>query len=261
MIVRELGDGRLLCIHQPTHALMAEAFCRHWGNRDFARPSPYDAVMLAVGQHDNGWWEWEQQPQLRSDRYPMDFIHDDDPLGKVALWRRGVARAGAQHPYAGLLVARHAALLYQAFPGHGWDDNVQTAIQRFVEDAEALAEHVRFALREVSEATEWLTPTRIEANTRLLQFGDIASLQVLMPWAKRREIHHCPVDFEGTETTLIMTHDETCIHFEPWPFDVDVFTVSIIGRVITQTHFASEAQYHAALLAAPFKQMRWRVER
>ncbi|MBO9391843.1 DUF3891 family protein [Caldilinea sp.] len=261
MIVRELADGRLLCIHQPTHAMMAEAFCRHWGNRDFARPSPYDAVMLAVGQHDNGWWEWEQQPRLRSDGYPMDFVHDDDPLGKVALWQRGVARAGAQHPYAGLLVARHAALLYQTFPGHGWDDNVQTAIQRFVEDTETLAEHVRFALQEVPEATEWLAPACIEANARLLQFGDIASLQVLMPWAKRREIHHCPVDFKGTETTLIMTHDETCIHFEPWPFDVDSFTVSIIGRIITQTHFASEVQYHAALLAAPFKQMIWRVER
>lgn len=254
MIVRELEDGRLLCIHQPTHALMAEAFCRHWGNRDFARPSPHDAVMVAVGQHDNGWWEWEQQPRLRSDGYPMDFVHDDDPLGKVALWRRGVARAG-------LLVARHAALLYQPLPRHGWDDGVQAAIQHFVDDAAALAGHVRLALQEVPEATDWLRPARIEANVRLLQFGDIASLQVLVPWAKHREIHHCPVDFEGAETTIVMMHDETHIHFEPWPFDVETFTVSILGRVLTQTHFPSEAEYHAALLAAPFKQMTWRVER
>lgn len=261
MIVRALGDGRLLCIHQTSHAMMAEAFCRHWGNRDFAQPSPYDAVMLAIGQHDNGWWEWEQQPRLRSDGYPMDFVHDDDPLGKVALWRRGVARAGAQHPYAGLLVARHAALLYGSFPGHGLDDKAQAAIQRFIEDADALAERVRFALREVSEATEWLTPVRIEANTRLLQFGDIASLQVLMPWANRREIEHCPVDFEGAETTIVMAYDEKCIHFEPWPFGVESFTVSVVGRMLAQTHFVSEAEYRAALLAAPFKQMTWRVER
>ena len=40
MIVREMANGQLLCIHQTTHALMAEQFCRHWGNGDFARPLP-----------------------------------------------------------------------------------------------------------------------------------------------------------------------------------------------------------------------------
>lgn len=59
MIVRELADGRLLCIRQTSHALMAAAFCRHWGNADFAPPAPYEPVLLAIAQHDNGWTEWE----------------------------------------------------------------------------------------------------------------------------------------------------------------------------------------------------------
>lgn len=261
MIVRQLGEDRLLCINQTSHAAMSEAFCRHWGNADFARPEPYDAVMLAIGQHDNGWWEWEQQPRLRSDGYPMDFLHHDDPVAKVALWRRGVERLSAQHPYAGLLTAKHAALLYAAFPEQGLSEGAQTVIQRFIEDERAQEEALRTALRHAPAAADWLSPARIEANTRLLQFGDTASLRVLMPWSPRREIPHCPVDFCGVETAIMMTHDGQTIQFDPWPFDVDAFTVSVVGRIIAQTHFASEAEYHAALAAAPFWQMKWRVVR
>ncbi|MBV7337165.1 DUF3891 family protein [Chloroflexi bacterium TSY] len=89
-------------IKASTHAVMAAAFCRHWGNADFARPKPYEIVMLAIEQHDNGWYEWELSSKLRADGYPMDFIHDDDPFGKIELWRRGINRAYAQHPYAAI---------------------------------------------------------------------------------------------------------------------------------------------------------------
>lgn len=260
MIVRPLDEQRLLCINQTAHAAMAEAFCRHWGNANFARPSPYDAVMLAIGQHDNGWWEWEQQPRLRRDGYPMDFVHHDDPVGKAALWRRGVARVSAQHPYADLLVARHAALLYTTFPGRDLDAAALAAIQAFVEETELLAESLRIAWREHAPAAEWLAPARIDANTRLLQFGDTASLRVLMPWS-HREIAHCPVDFCGAETTILMRYDEDRITFDPWPFGVDAFSVSVVGRLVAQSHFASEVDYHAALAVAPYRELVWRVER
>lgn len=261
MIVRQLDDGRLLCINQTAHAAMSEVFCRHWGNADFARPEPHDAVMLAIGQHDNGWWEWEQRPHLRSDGYPMDFLHHDDPVGKVALWRRGVERASAQHPYAGLLIARHASLLYAEFPPADLDEASLAAIQAFIDADHAQVNAVRAAWRDHPPAAEWLTPAHIEANTRLLQFGDTASLRVLMPWSPRREIPHCPVDFCGVEAAIVMAHDEQTIHFDPWPFGVDAFTVSVVGRVVAQTHFASEADYHAELAAAPFWEMGWRVVR
>ncbi len=112
MIVQQLPDGRLLCINQTSHALMAAAFCRHWGNESFAAPAPYEPVMMAIAQHDNGWYEWEQAPMLRADGFPMDFMHGPAADAKAALWALGIARAAAQHPYAGLLVRRHATLLY-----------------------------------------------------------------------------------------------------------------------------------------------------
>ena len=56
MIVREMPEGHLLCINQTTHALLAVAFCRHWGNSDFAPPTPYEPIMMAIAQHDCGWF-------------------------------------------------------------------------------------------------------------------------------------------------------------------------------------------------------------
>src|SRR5687768_3554419 len=106
MIVHNQPNGQLLCIHQTSHALMAAEFCRHWGNSEFATPTPYIAVMNAIGQHDNGWYEWECAPELREDGVPMDFMHGPAAKVKRELWQRGIDRASAQHPYAGLMVSR-----------------------------------------------------------------------------------------------------------------------------------------------------------
>ena len=112
MITRPMPNGQLLCINQTSHALMAAEFCRHWGNRDFAAPAPYQPVLTGIAQHDNGWYEWELAPLLRADGAPMDFLHGPPPHEKLALWQRGIDRAAAQHPYAGLLTGWHASLLY-----------------------------------------------------------------------------------------------------------------------------------------------------
>ena len=53
MIVREQPDGRLLIVSQTSHGLMTATFCRHYGNQDFARPEPYDAVLAGAAQHED----------------------------------------------------------------------------------------------------------------------------------------------------------------------------------------------------------------
>jgi hypothetical protein len=259
MIVQELAGGQLLCINQTTHALLAEAFCRHWGNTVFARPEPYDAVMLAIAQHDNGWYEWEQQPRLREDGYPADFLHEADPIGKVALWTRGMQRAGAQHPYAGLLIGGHAACLYRTYPEQGLAVEAQQCIDSFVETQAELVAYVRDQWQAIPEIAHGMRPEVLEANIRLLQFGDAASLQLCMGSGPARQIAHCPVDFAGAETTIAMTCAGTSVHFDPWPFDVDHFELSVHGKLLSQRVFATTADYHAALAAAPVGVMRWQI--
>ncbi len=261
MIVREQPDGWLLIVNQTSHALMAAAFCRHWGNREFARPEPYDAVLAGIAQHDNGWYEWEQQPRLRADGYPMDFLHDDDPLAKVALWTRGAARAAAQHPYAGLLVGQHAASLYVEYPTSGLPATVQRRIDAFVADQRQQIDDLRRAWQATEVAAGWLDKARITANTRLLRFGDSASLQVCMPWQPDRVIQQVPVDGAGTFTKVHMTFDDATIAFDPWPYGVDGFEVDIWGRLLATRTFAVATDYHTALAHAPWQRLTWRVQR
>ena len=261
MIVRVQPDGRLLIVNQTSHALMAAAFCRHWGNADFVAPEPYDAVLAALAQHDHGWHAWEQQPRLRGDGYPMDFLHDDDPPAKVALWERGIAHAAAQHPYAGLLVGQHAASLYVEYPTPSLPAQVQSRIHGFVATQRQQIDQLRDAWQAIPATATWLTAARIEANTRLLRFGDTASLQVCMPWDRDRVIQTVPVDGAGTFTKLRMTYDEDAISFDPWPYAVDSFTVEVWGRLLHAQIFTEAAAYHAALAAAPWLRLCWQVVR
>lgn len=264
MIIRKLPDDRLLCIRQTTHALMAHEFCRHWGNRDFARPEPYSAVMLGISQHDNGWYEWETQPRLGANGYPVDFLHGPTAGEKRALWQRSVDRTYAQHPYAGLLVARHAALLYQN-DSATTPENEQSETEAFLRGLAALPDIVRRHWRDDELYGPALSEERLLANTFLLKFGDSASLQVCVPWGEEGVLKHCPVDGRDTyvDIAVSVSTADPCgvIHFDPWPYAVDEFHISVHGRLLQQTHFSSESAYQAALDAAPLHRLTWRVTR
>ncbi|MBX3013337.1 MAG: DUF3891 family protein [Caldilineaceae bacterium] len=257
MIVREMANGQLLCIHQTTHALMAEQFCRHWGNADFARPLPYVATMLAITQHDNGWYEWELHPRLRSDGYPMDFMHDDDPFGKLDLWRLGIDRVFAQHPYAALLVGKHAALLY-AGDLPNLPDDLAEQVNEFIADQQMLINVVRHAYADDARYQAWLTDQALEANTRLLQLGDRASLQVLVPWSMHHHFPSCPLNAQE-RIGIDMAYDAQQITFSPWPFQVDAFVVEIHGKLLSSRCFADQEAYQSALAEAPLVRLDWQV--
>lgn len=259
MIVREMPNEQLLCIHQTSHALMAADFCRHWGNRDFAPPQPYGPTMIAIAQHDNGWYEWEQRPKLRPDGYPMDFVNDPDVVAKVQLWRRSVDRSAAQHPYAGILVGRHASLLYQDSFDQIASEEARAHVAEFIADQQLLLELFRMQAADAPQMQRWLSDERIDANSRLLQFGDRASLQLIMPWASERLFPLCPLDGQGTMVSIRMQFDEETVTFDPWPYHVGEFTVTMEGWLLSRRTFATEAAYHTALAEAPFYRQTWRV--
>jgi hypothetical protein len=260
MIVRELPNGQLLCIHQTSHALMAEEFCRHWGNGDFARPEPFSEVMLGVAQHDNGWYEWELAPKLRADGYPEDFMHESDLNAKLALWQRGVDRLYAQHPYAALLLGRHATLLYEGdLKNQTLPADARQPTEDFVRQQAELIATVRKKFTEDRRYASALRDETLDANTHLLKFGDSASLQVLIPWPAERTLTRCPVDFHGEYTAITMVHEAQTITFDPWPFGVQTFEVHIHGKLLNQRTFDNPFDYHQALAEAPFVRLSWRV--
>lgn len=262
VIVQELGDGRLWCINQTSHAQQSEDLCRHWGNADFARPEPYGPVMVGISQHDNGWYEWETAPEVRADGHPMDFVHGPHWSAKIDLWWRGIRRAFDQHPYAGVLVGHHAALLYVQLVERvpDLDPAERAGIAAFVEEQAGVRAEARRLLGADARLASALSDEAIEANTRLLLFGDSSSLRLCMPWAPG-VLPSCPVDGGAAFTGIDTRFDETTISYDPWPFGVDRFEVSVWGRLLDRARFSGHDEYRSALAAAPPLLRTWTVER
>ena len=111
MILQERID-HLLVIRQTDHALLSGFLAREWGNADFKRPELFESFCLAAREHDNGWGEWEQSPQLDpKTRLPYTFMSIPTEQ-HVALYDRGIERIIKVDPYAGLLVSMHCTGLY-----------------------------------------------------------------------------------------------------------------------------------------------------
>lgn len=260
MIIREMPNGQVLCINQTTHALLAAAFCCRWGNRDFSSPTPYEIVMMAIAQHDCGWYEWDSHPCLRDDGYPMDFLHGPTGIEKLALWRQGIERVAAQHPYASLLVGQHAANMHaETMSLIPLEERPLT--QTFIEEQQERINTTRKSLRIDSPCARALCGPGFDAHTRLLQFGDTVSLQVTMPWGPERVFDSCPLDSDGNTISICMTHEGRFVTFNPWPFEVEAFEVSVHGKLLSARSFPTVDAYHEALSDAPYHRLVWTVER
>lgn len=261
MIVREMEDGGLLCIPQPAHAVMAAQFCRHWGNGDFARPALFDLLDAAVLLHDSGWTAWEESPLLRDDGVPMDFLHHTDVAEKIAIWQQSVQVAWGHHPYAGLVVARHASLLYEAsLERMPFTPNQRKLIAEFFRWEQELHSQARSRFRASPALLAGMQADALETATRLLQFCDNASLQLCIPWPSDRLLPHCPTDGAGGYVEIRMCYDEARVTFDPWPFGLENFAVTMTGYRLAERRFANEADYHAALADAPLYSRTWRVQ-
>lgn len=111
MIVR-INPASIQLITQPDHAHLARRVMEHCVPL-VARPRR-DAILHAVGEHDNGWTEEDAAPRVDpATGQIVDFINAPAPV-RHRVWTRGVARL-ADDPWAAALVAQHAIVIYDRF--------------------------------------------------------------------------------------------------------------------------------------------------
>lgn len=111
VIVRPAPDGVQL-ITQPDHAHLARSIMERCVTL-CGRPRQ-DAILRAIGEHDNGWAEEDAAPLVDpATGRVVDFV--SAPLSvRHAVWPRGVSRL-ADDPWAAALVAQHALTVYDRF--------------------------------------------------------------------------------------------------------------------------------------------------
>jgi hypothetical protein len=260
MLKRVVG-GELWCITQPDHAAAAGYLAAHWGNDAFARPGYYAPfpeperlraeTILAIAEHDNGWWEWEADPRIDpADGLPLDLasIGQSDGLER---WRRGVPRFREEHPYVALLISLHAywlhaprvgveedpAFLHPLFGGPGdWPrpegEELEEAGQ-FVGEQHVMQELLSDRLRSDPLWAAAVEHWHLRPHARLLQVCDALSLHLCFGGAEERVLAEIPRrNWDDRVSPRIRAVGERRVAIDPYPFDLEPLSVALRGRIL-----------------------------
>jgi hypothetical protein len=251
MMAYPYDDTRTLLALQIDHSRVAGYFAAHWGNKDFDRPQPYSSVVLAAGEHDIGWWEWEMCPSTLNDKgYPLDY-HDGSLkyLGQLRLdfYKNAVDRVTQRDPYAAMLMAMHGVALMNA--GYGKydyppDRTSDPRVKAYVDHQEALRLKLLGQLREseqfmkyTSEEHVWTNYEYMEVFDQLAQF--LCNRYPLNSKARKlgpsNTLNDVDVPTQHGQKPAKITIDtvgENKAVLRPYPFDMDPLPVSFTARLV-----------------------------
>ncbi len=265
--------GKTWLITQPAHGRVAGYMAAHWGNEKFASPGYFAdspsperlraEVVLAIGEHDNGWWEWEANPSLSaSDGLPKGLFEVlGNPEEAAERWRIGVTRFEENHPYACVVIGWHPHWLSQWALGKAEAPFLHPVIfgkrpnpseegrrvaaallDRLAVDRERLTEEIQ---NRESWEKDGLRSEHLHPHARLLQILDSMSLALCSDAIPTRsgqgkglgrdEIEFDEVprqSWEDRVTLHLRPVGERQIELSPYPFDVDPLPVPVVARIV-----------------------------
>lgn len=115
----ENAEDRLRLITQPDHAHFSAELLSLFRTGGLPEHPRRAELLFAVREHDNGWRETDAAPRWSPETgRPHDFLTLPREE-RIELWQRGTARYAGTHPYAALLITRHAIQLHQTRRGLG----------------------------------------------------------------------------------------------------------------------------------------------
>jgi hypothetical protein len=246
-------------VPQPSHAALSGYLTAHWGNRDFTPPGHYLAlpqsgqiraeVVHAVAHHDNGWWEWETEPELDpADGLPLDLSRISQRQG-IDRWRMGILRFTAWRPYTSLLISGHARWLHVHQADPGADPSFRHPILQFLRWPALAGPELEVARGFIQEIEDYeaaiaeeigedpvlkpaVEPAMLLPHMRLLQLTDALSLYMCFGSEEEMHLPDTPVArWEERVTIRVTPLGDGCYRCQPYPFDLDPLPVSLIARI------------------------------
>lgn len=219
MIVRQSRNAVHL-IAQPDHAALSRRIMTHW--RELDSHPRRESILLAIGEHDNGWREPDASPSLdpASGRV-HDFINAPASL-RQGVWPRGVERL-SHDPWAAALVAEHALTVYDRYRNDPvWSEFFKTmATMR-----DELLTRIGRPLQE------------LEHDYPFVRIGDLISLVFCNQWR------------EETYRHWTFRFDRDVITVTPWAFDVRELAFEIDAIELPDRAFATGDELRDAVGAA-----------
>lgn len=231
MIVATEQDNWLF-VTQPDHAAFAAELMSLWRAEGVPDHPRRAELLFAVREHDNGWREADAAPRWNPERgRPHDFL-TMPRRDRIEIWERGVARFAGEHPYAALLITRHARRLHRDRRGdEAWQGLLETL------------DELERGLVEATGATE----EEIAADDRLLDRADTLSLAVCNGWTESFERH-------GVRARVV----DGALALDPFPL-AGATTFRIPCRRIAVRDYGGDATLGGELVAARWGELKLRV--
>jgi uncharacterized protein DUF3891 len=245
--------GRWILISQIDHARLAGKLAEHWGAGGFAPLVPRYELLWAVYHHDDGWRDWDETPDIDSQRgWPRSFVEMD--LGdSLAIWDASIRSAERAGKLQALVVAGHFCALLRRASAWQSNDPARPAAERFLANFDALIRSWQLTWQ--AENTLENTPERARQALRQLQFFDTLSLWFCCAAASEPETIETP----GGPVLTIAPHDPLRMALEPWPLGVESLNLEVPGRAIPVAHYRSRAEV-AATPSQPVL-LRWQLQK
>ncbi len=245
-------DNPTIIITQTAHGWLAGQFAAHWGNDRFRLPVDRHELMLTASNHDQGWWQWEQNPKINERQRPTDFL--EMPVDEhLAIWRRSIACVESQTRYGAVLVSQHARFLNekrvaaQRDPQPEWQKLVA-----FCEDQRAWETAQLAELRQIAVYQQACQPAPLAAAMRLLQIFDWLSLLLCMDDITESVVADVPAQLPDERVSITLKPlADGALNISPWPFAEPEFSATVQTRRLSATTFASDADLQAEWHTAP----------
>ncbi|QDT63935.1 DUF3891 family protein [Calycomorphotria hydatis] len=93
MIRRETEEGWLL-ISQVDHAHLAARIAAAWGNKQIPKLPVPDMLLPAIREHDEGWRDWEQAPEVDLETGKPYAFHETPMSTSAHIWSESITRSG-----------------------------------------------------------------------------------------------------------------------------------------------------------------------
>lgn len=246
-MIRRDWQGDWFLIPQPEHARLSGFLAGHWGADGFPRAQPWEDLVFAAAEHDNGWIEWDRRPSLNAEGAPA-FMYENPIREVFAISHRGIQRLYDQaRPYAAALVSRHYV---------NWAADILTGVRKIRPvtpelraeiEAYRKAEEKRQAdiLRELGGRPEFggvATREGIHRNGRFVWTFDMISLIPCCRWPHIETLQEVPVagGYDGLGVKLA---GEDTLRVKPWPFDADSLEFAVRGRRLPRKPFRDLAEF------------------
>jgi hypothetical protein len=256
MLVRDAGDSWQIVL-QTDHGRLAGDFARAWAER----PEHSSSMELVADRHDDGWFIWEQAPNLDREGRPCGYL-DVRVTSHIAFFRAMIEAVTEQDPYAGLIASMHGAGIYRN--RYGLQDSlrmslagdVRELVELFVQGEEK-SHPVRMAELGVSEEERWRAYKLLQVWDQLSLYASLNDLESGDPDSPALTYVSIPAaPLNGEELTMTLRPDgplRTIV--DPYPFGSEPVKFALPRRRIAKRDWRDPDEFREDFYAAEVERL------